>query len=548
MKRPTLTAVTLIALLVLAALPAAAKRQKLTSTITWELLPDGTLMIEGTGEMPNFEYNKPKYWRTSKYEGKIKRLVIGEGITSVGNCNFRSAGLYKGNTMYSLKTVKLPESLTSVGPAAFETSCIEKIEFGSGLKDIWHSAFAWTNLREVKLPEGLTTIWPGAFSHNPDLECVDFSDAHVEICINAFSEDPKLCRLKNAANIVYDTCKGSKPAEFANVFDGTALTPALTSANEKVDPVNPVLPKSAADNFDFNGEWFNESSFSDDTDTYTTTASLTLRLLGEPVELDGRKYIGVMSGYDSDAMGEYTETEYILLADVSGNDADITYTHLATGETWLATLSYSPESRELTLHDARMIQKGPYSASDDSPATDDMPKYMFVENMTLNRVSPSAPGEPTPDNSVAKTRYATYYTQEIKEEPDETFAYDTYLRMLSADGKTDREVMNIVSRIDDAWVTPDGNGLALVTWDGGTDLQELTLFVIDGLGTVRTITSVNGMTAHPIYIDIDLNDPKVRSDLEKSIPSITREGNRIKVYDPHYEQTVYYDMYGNLMP
>lgn len=547
MKRITLAAVSMIALLVLAALPASAKPQKLTSTITWELLPDGTLMIEGTGEMPNFEYNKPKYWRTSKYEGKIKRLVIGEGITSVGNCNFRSAGLYKGNSMYSLKAVKLPESLTSVGPAAFETSCIEKIEFGSGLKDIWHSAFAWTHLREVKLPEGLTTIWPGAFSHNPDLECVDFSGAHVDICVNAFSEDPKLSRLKNAANISYDTQKGSKPAEFANVFDGTALTPALTSANERVTPVNPVLPKSAEDNFDFNGEWYAASSTTDDVETYTTSHNLILRLLGEPVELDGRKYLGVMSGYDSDAMGDYTETEYILSADVSGNDADITYTHLATGETWRATLSYSPATKEITLHGARMVSKGPYSAAEDSPATDDMPKYMFTENMTFNLDSPTAPGEPTPDNIVAKTRHATYYTLEIKEEPNEMFA-DTYLWMLSADGKTDRKVLDIVSRIDDAWVTPDGNGLALVTWDGGTDLQELTLFVIDGLGTVRTITSVNGMTAHPIYIDIDLNDPKARSDLEKSIPSITREGNRIKVYDPHYEQTVYYDMYGNLMP
>lgn len=547
MKQLLFSAVAMIAIIAISALPAAAKREKLTQTITWELLPDGTLMIEGTGEMPNFEYNKPKYWRTSKYEGKIKKLIIGEGITSVGNSNFSSAGLYKGNTMYSLKSVKLPASLTSIGPAAFKTSAIEKIEFGSGLKDIWHSAFAWTNLKDIKLPEGLATIWPGAFSNNPELESVDFSGAKVEICVNAFSKDPKLCRVLNAGNIVYDTRKGSKPADFANVFDGTALTPALTSANERVTPASPIVQKSAADNFDFNGEWDVESTSSDDMNTYTSSSTFTLRLSGEPVEFNGRKFIGTMTGYDSDAMGEYKETEYILSADVSGNDAGITYTHLDTGETWQATLTYNPASKELSLHDARMIKKGPYSIDYENYQSDDIPKYMFVDDQSLSRMQATRPGTPTADNTVAKTRHAIFYIEEVKDNPDDFFVSERYLRMLSSDGKTDRRIMEVVSRVDDAWVTPDGNGVALVTWDGGTDIQYLTLYVIDPLGAVRTITSVEGMTGNPVYLGLDPNDKKAMEELEKSIPSITREGDRIRVYDPQYQEPTFFDLYGGMI-
>lgn len=40
-----------------------AKEQKLTSSISWEVSEDGTLRIQGTGAMPDFEFDKPKYWR-----------------------------------------------------------------------------------------------------------------------------------------------------------------------------------------------------------------------------------------------------------------------------------------------------------------------------------------------------------------------------------------------------------------------------------------------------------------------------------------------------
>lgn len=45
---------------------AEAKTEKLTSAITWENTTEGTLLIQGVGEMPDFEFDKPRYWRKKR--------------------------------------------------------------------------------------------------------------------------------------------------------------------------------------------------------------------------------------------------------------------------------------------------------------------------------------------------------------------------------------------------------------------------------------------------------------------------------------------------
>ncbi len=47
--------ITIILLFALQTFVASAKPKQLTPTITWELQKDGTLMITGTGDMPDLE-------------------------------------------------------------------------------------------------------------------------------------------------------------------------------------------------------------------------------------------------------------------------------------------------------------------------------------------------------------------------------------------------------------------------------------------------------------------------------------------------------------
>ena len=74
--------------------------------ITWSLSDDGTLTISGT-DMPNYYNHSPWY----KNRGKIKRVIIEEGVTSISS--------YAFNDCNNLTNVTIPNSVTSIESFAF---------------------------------------------------------------------------------------------------------------------------------------------------------------------------------------------------------------------------------------------------------------------------------------------------------------------------------------------------------------------------------------------------------------------------------------------
>lgn len=201
------------------------KEEKLTSTITWELSPVGVLSIRGTGEMPDFdERENPKYWRQKKYDGKIKVIEIGEGITSVGAVNFGSAWMKKGNEMSSVKKIIIPSSVTRIGAYAFNFTGVEEIIMGKNVRIIGSFSFANNNnLMHITLPKTVEDIRFKAFAYCRNLKSVDFSNAAASIGREAFKDDEKLSRLENAGNITFASEAGRDPAKFSTVFAGTQL-------------------------------------------------------------------------------------------------------------------------------------------------------------------------------------------------------------------------------------------------------------------------------------------------------------------------------------
>ena len=56
---------------------------------TWKLeCSTGTLTVSGTGDMDNFEYHKCPWYL---YYSEIKSVVIGDGITSIGEYALKDA-------------------------------------------------------------------------------------------------------------------------------------------------------------------------------------------------------------------------------------------------------------------------------------------------------------------------------------------------------------------------------------------------------------------------------------------------------------------------
>ena len=77
--------------------------------LTWSLSCDGTLTISGTGAMVHYwAYEDIPWWN---YRGSIQRIVIEEGVTTIGNHAFVQCS--------NLTSVSLPNTLTAISYLAF---------------------------------------------------------------------------------------------------------------------------------------------------------------------------------------------------------------------------------------------------------------------------------------------------------------------------------------------------------------------------------------------------------------------------------------------
>lgn len=77
-------------------------------SLTWKYL-DGVLTISGTGEMTDYSSTAAPPW--DRYRDDITKVIIEEGVTSIGDWAFR----YYDN----ITSVTIPDSMTSIGTWAF---------------------------------------------------------------------------------------------------------------------------------------------------------------------------------------------------------------------------------------------------------------------------------------------------------------------------------------------------------------------------------------------------------------------------------------------
>ena len=184
------------------------------SNLSWNLDSAGTMTISGTGAMPNFVYDKTKGTITTPWFTKsrdIKKLVIGDGVSSVGDFAFAgcenlseivwpSNGSLKtiGNDSFALcaalVNVSLPRGLTSIGKWAFEQDTnLQTIAFPNTLKTIGYAAFMdCRSLQRVSLPASLVSIGEGAFYDCYNLVSVTGGAGLQTIGKQAFAFDNKL--------------------------------------------------------------------------------------------------------------------------------------------------------------------------------------------------------------------------------------------------------------------------------------------------------------------------------------------------------------------
>ena len=142
---------------------------------TWSF-EDGVLVIEGSGAMQNFTSSTTPW---NAYIRELEKVVISEGITSIGNWAFFGS---------TASEFVLPSSLVSIGDHAFDQcSNLTQITLPTSLESIGEQAFYFCRfLTEIEIPDSVKTLDAGVFYGCKRLASVKLPSALSTIPMEAF--------------------------------------------------------------------------------------------------------------------------------------------------------------------------------------------------------------------------------------------------------------------------------------------------------------------------------------------------------------------------
>ena len=117
--------------------------------IHYVLYENGKLLLHGTGETYNYEIGQSPFWENED----IRRLVVSDGITKIGNSLFERCK--------SMASASFPASLTEIGERAFfmyNQGGITSLSIPPSVTTLGEKAFVHFNGTTVTLPATLTTL------------------------------------------------------------------------------------------------------------------------------------------------------------------------------------------------------------------------------------------------------------------------------------------------------------------------------------------------------------------------------------------------------
>lgn len=150
--------------------------------LAWNLTMEGTFTVSGTGAMPDFGSVGDQPW--SANGSKIRKVVIGDGVTNIGSCAFWDCGVL---------SVEISSGVTVIGSNAFRGSSLVSVDIPSNVKTIGDSAFReCQNLSSVTVDEGVETIEQNAFRACTSLTSIALPASIGEVGAAAFFECTKM--------------------------------------------------------------------------------------------------------------------------------------------------------------------------------------------------------------------------------------------------------------------------------------------------------------------------------------------------------------------
>ena len=174
---------------------------QITGDISYTITKDGLMVIRGQGDLPDVLSSSDIPWLNRAVA--IKHIVIGNGITSIGEMEFlecynlesitisdtvQKIGSHAFSGCGKLKTIQIPPSVKEIGDSAFmDTPWLAEQEKDNQFVIVNNILISGSNADgKVVIPEKVHTIAGHAFSENKKITSVIFSDSVKRIDDFAF--------------------------------------------------------------------------------------------------------------------------------------------------------------------------------------------------------------------------------------------------------------------------------------------------------------------------------------------------------------------------
>ena len=182
--------------------------------LSWKLTNAGTLTISGNGAMPDYSSVGDQPWSGKK----IRKVVIQNGVTSIGSCAFWKCELLSveipssvqniGNSAFresDIISVKIPSSVKTISDSAFQQcQSLGTVTISNGLESIGQNAFrACTSLASISLPASVGEVGAGAFFDCSEMTSATFAPGSKQVSMgdNMFSRCYKLMSVKLPSSV-----------------------------------------------------------------------------------------------------------------------------------------------------------------------------------------------------------------------------------------------------------------------------------------------------------------------------------------------------------
>jgi len=152
--------------------------------LTWTLDSEGVLTISGEGYMDGYQYSDEPW---ASYRGAIKKVIVEEGVTAIGDYAFYKA--------VNLSEITLADSITYLGYRIFSgCESLKTVTLPKSFNDCYrvdtgdgpNSAFSHSSITEIIIPEGITSVPSYIFSNARSLEKIIIPDSVTVIGEKAF--------------------------------------------------------------------------------------------------------------------------------------------------------------------------------------------------------------------------------------------------------------------------------------------------------------------------------------------------------------------------